>query len=396
MGVGYALERGRSTNWSADRSTLAAAVIGVLVTLAALTFAVDLGHFVGTPADYGWGFDVVVQTGGLGDQGVDSQPLFDELSKDRDVEGWARSVVLQGSVAGRTESLLGLEQGGGRPVGPTVLSGRLPATDGEVAVGAITARHAGLHVGDTVTIGTADHHADFSVVGTVVLPGLRNNSSDAAALGEGATLTVGGLSTALQLDPSQTLATTLLIDLADGAHASAVVERLAARVPPDVADGLSASGPSLAPNADEPGTPAEVVAYDGVRATPGLVAAALAALSAFAVGLGLVTSVRRRRRELGTLRALGLTGRQVRGLVAWQATAVAVVGAVIGAPLGVLLGRAAWLAVAHRLGVSASTVVPWLMLALAVPVAILVTNLVAFVPGRRAGNAVAAEALRGE
>ena len=52
-------------------------------------------------------------------------------------------------------------------------------------------------------------------------------------------------------------------------------------------------------------------------------------------GLTLAASVRRRRRDLGLLKALGFARRQLAAAVAWQATVAAVIGVVIGIPLGV-------------------------------------------------------------
>jgi len=63
--------------------------------------------------------------------------------------------------------------------------------------------------------------------------------------------------------------------------------------------------------------------------------------------------------------------------------------------IGVLV-RQVWFAVAGQLGVRPAVAVPWLLLLLAVPIAVGVTNLVAFVPARRAAGVAAADALRRE
>jgi putative ABC transport system permease protein len=52
--------------------------------------------------------------------------------------------------------------------------------------------------------------------------------------------------------------------------------------------------------------------------------------------VALLASVRQRRRQLALLKALGLTGRQVRGVIAWQASTILVVAAAVGVPLGVV------------------------------------------------------------
>ena len=72
--------------------------------------------------------------------------------------------------------------------------------------------------------------------------------------------------------------------------------------------------------------PADVVNLRTVRSLPSLMGLFLALLAIGAVGHALVTAVHRRGHDMAVLRVLGLTGPQVRATVAWQATALAVVG----------------------------------------------------------------------
>jgi len=108
----------------------------------------------------------------------------------------------------------------------------------------------------------------------------------------------------------------------------------------------------------------------------------------------LVVSVARRRREVGLLKVLGFVNGQVISSVAWQATALAVVGVVIGLPLGVVLGKATWNLFANNLGVVPSAVVPvWFIGALAIGV-IVVANLLALAPALAATRVKPAILLR--
>jgi predicted lysophospholipase L1 biosynthesis ABC-type transport system permease subunit len=94
----------------------------------------------------------------------------------------------------------------------------------------------------------------------------------------------------------------------------------------------------------------------------------------------LVVSVSRRRHEMGLLKALGFVNRQVGAAVCWQATTVALVGIVIGVPLGVATGGLVWRTFASNLGaVPVSTVPAWLIAALGVGV-LVVANLLALAP----------------
>jgi ABC-type lipoprotein release transport system permease subunit len=95
---------------------------------------------------------------------------------------------------------------------------------------------------------------------------------------------------------------------------------------------------------------AQIVNYRSMGLTPLLLAVALAAGATVALGPTLVASVRRRRRELAILKAIGFTPGQLEWSVLWQAGIVAVVGVVIGVPLGVALGRWLWTLFAEDIG----------------------------------------------
>ena len=66
---------------------------------------------------------------------------------------------------------------------------------------------------------------------------------------------------------------------------------------------------------------------------------ALGAIAALA--LTLLASVRQRRRDLALLKTMGFVRRQLAASVAWQATVAAMVGIVVGLPLGVVDGPVA-------------------------------------------------------
>jgi ABC-type antimicrobial peptide transport system permease subunit len=75
---------------------------------------------------------------------------------------------------------------------------------------------------------------------------------------------------------------------------------------------------------------------------PVLLAAGLVAGAALSLGLALGAAVRRHRRELAVLAALGFTSRDVGRTVVWQATTTMLVGLVIGVPVGIVVGRRLW------------------------------------------------------
>jgi ABC-type lipoprotein release transport system permease subunit len=110
----------------------------------------------------------------------------------------------------------------------------------------------------------------------------------------------------------------------------------------------------------------------------------------------LVTSVRRRRRDLAILKALGFLRSQVAATIAWQATTFAVIALGLGIPLGLAAGRWAWRLTASQLGVASVGVVPLPAIMAAAAGTVLGANLVAAVPGWAAGHLRPATALRTE
>src|ERR1700728_3355770 len=142
--------------------------------------------------------------------------------------------------------------------------------------------------------------------------------------------------------------------------------------------------------------PAEIVNYRSMGATPALLAGSLALGAVVALGLTLVASVRRRRRDLALLKALGFTGTQVSASVSVQATVVGIVGLVVGLPLGIALGRWLWVLFARQISAVPAPTVPVDAMVLVAAAALVLVNLVALAPGRSAAHTPPALVLRAE
>jgi ABC-type antimicrobial peptide transport system permease subunit len=142
--------------------------------------------------------------------------------------------------------------------------------------------------------------------------------------------------------------------------------------------------------------PAEIVNYRSMGDTPGYLGAALAAGAIAALGLTLMASVRRRRRDLALLKTIGFTRRQIAVAVAWQSSVAVAAGAVVGVPVGIALGRFLWDLFARQINVVPEPTVPGLWVILIVVGAVLLANLVAVVPGRVAARTPTALLLRAE
>ena len=257
----------------------------------------------------------------------------------------------------------------GTPLQRVVLHGRAPRRDDEIVLGPSTADALGLAVGERVR-GGPDGKRMMRVVGTALLA----EEGGVVAYDEGAWVTPAGLK---RLDPPQLDWTRYLVDARPGADLAALDRRLGAKheqAPPAAGlDNLTT-----------------------IRRVPGLLAILLALLGAGAVGHMLVTTVRRRRRDLAILRTLGLSRGQARAVLAWQATTVAAVGVVVGLPLGVLVGDLVWrwIATSMPLDHAAPGAVP--AAALVVPAAVLLVNVLALLPGWMAARVRPAAVLRAE
>jgi ABC-type lipoprotein release transport system permease subunit len=152
----------------------------------------------------------------------------------------------------------------------------------------------------------------------------------------------------------------------------------------DPTAGARALGRTLDSEVVQARLPSELVNLDRVQTLPWALAAFLAVVAVLAVAHAVVSTVRRRRRDLAILRTLGFVDRQLSALVRWEGSTFALIGLVIGVPLGVVTGRMVWQLVAERMGIDPAATIP-----LAVLVAIAVATVgaalaAAAIPARRA------------
>jgi ABC-type antimicrobial peptide transport system permease subunit len=142
--------------------------------------------------------------------------------------------------------------------------------------------------------------------------------------------------------------------------------------------------------------PAQIVNYRSIGSTPVILALGLAIGAVFALGLTLIASVRRRRRDLALLKALGFTQRQLAGAVAWQAMVTALIGVIVGIPLGIVLGRELWTLFAKNINAVPYATVPVLTVILTGVGAFIFAVLVSAIPGRSAARTSTALVLHAE
>jgi ABC-type antimicrobial peptide transport system permease subunit len=109
----------------------------------------------------------------------------------------------------------------------------------------------------------------------------------------------------------------------------------------------------------------------------------------------LLTSVRRRKRDLAILQTLGFRRRQIAATVAWMSLILTGLALLIGVPIGMLLGRLGWSAFAYRLGVINEPVLsPYSILV--IPITLVAALLVSLGPGLVARRVKPAAVLKAE
>jgi putative ABC transport system permease protein len=142
--------------------------------------------------------------------------------------------------------------------------------------------------------------------------------------------------------------------------------------------------------------PAEIVNYRTMGATPVYLGLGLATGAVIALGLTLVASVRRHRRDLAVLKMLGFSRRQLATAVAWQSSTAVAIGTIVGIPLGTFLGRSLWDVFAHQIDAVPAPSVPALSILLIAAGALVLANVVAALPGQMAARCPTAVLLRAE
>jgi MacB-like periplasmic core domain/FtsX-like permease family len=371
-GLRMALEQGRGPTAVPVRPTLVGVTAGIVAVAATLAFTASLYRLLGTPRLYGWNLDAVAGDWALDDP-ASRRPAW--LANNPRVGAFSAVHFHTVLVDGAEVTAAGVDTAHSH-VFPTIVEGREPSGPDEIALGTRTMRQLGRRLGQTVHVG-ARRSATMRIVGrAAVLTG------DADTAGTGAILTLGGLQ---QLDPDPRSGYGVFyVRFAPGADPQAAVRSL--RQP----------RPRVEQEVQLPEPTTDVANMGRVGDLPNVLAGLLALLATLTLTHLLITSVRRRRRDLAILKTLGFARRQVAATVAWQATTVAAVALVVGVPLGLAVGRWAWSLLIERIGLGAEPVTPHLALLAGMLGTILVANLVAAWPGWVAARTRPAVTLRAE
>jgi hypothetical protein len=367
--AGAVMSRTRGARVSAIGSAIAGIALATAGVMAAWSIVASYDRMVREPARYGITWDATV-----GNVGSEAQRSATE-TRLRQIPGISAAglATVSATIQGKPFVLESYRPLIGTAPQPPVTEGRPPVSSREVALGRDTMRDLGVHVGATVRLPPGDPEGiEVEVVGVTPINDLQVNRT-----GRGAFVTPELFDA---LAPGE-MAQEYAVWLNRSADRTVTLATVRAAFPTTYL-------PPFPPGATRN--------LRLVRGQPVLLAALLAAVAAAVLVHALVLSVQANRRQLAVFKTLGFSRRQLAGAVAWHATSMAVVGAAIGVPLGVVLGRFVWGRLAANLGVEAGPVVPISAPLASTAVAFTMVNLVALVPAWLAARTRPAKVLREE
>lgn len=379
VGIRFALEPGRGRNTVPVRSAILGATLAVVVVVSTVIFGASFHALVSRPPLYGWNWDYELSGGG-GVGAVPEQQSAQFLKADSDVAEWSGVYFWGADFDGQTVHLIGASLNA--PVGPPLLTGHGLEANDEVVLGATTLAQLHKHVGDTL-VASIDSATPTTlrIVGTATMPTV-GFSGFHSTMGEGAVVSYQ-LIPAADRDVAGNVPSgpeAIFVRLRAGVNRGKALEAL----------NRMATSLSLPSNygvqVQSVLRPAEIVNFRSMTTMPLFLSIALAIGATSALAITLVTSVRRRRRDLALLKTLGFTRRQLAAAVAWQSTVAVGIGLAIGVPVGLVVGRSLWDMFANEIHAVPEPIVPMLTIALISIGALLIANLVAAIPAQRAAR----------
>jgi hypothetical protein len=403
VGIQFALESGQGRTAVPVRSVLFGTALAVALVVTTITFASGLSNLVSRPPLYGWNWDYLL----LPNNNIPPKAVS-LLNHDPKIMAWSGADSTDLEIDGQEVPIL-IENARAK-VAPPILSGHGLDNQHQIVLGAGTLAMLHKHVGETVlvSLGTKKGALGFikptalTIVGTATLPAVGYSSyiAEHTSMGTGAILPLGLFPASYVnggADPNlhgPQLAFVRMRSDVSARAGRADLERIARAANNIFAADQNTFGNSVSVLGVL--QPVQIVNYRSVGSTPVILAVGLAVGAILALGLTLASSVRRRRRDLAMLKTLGFTRRQLAAVVAWQSTTTALVGVVVGIPVGIVVGRELWTLFARSINaVPVPTVPVWSVLIVGVGTLVF-ANIVATLPGRSAARTPAALALRAE
>ncbi len=390
-GIRFAVEPDAEASATPVRSAILGATLAMVVVIATVVFASSIDALVSHPALYGWNWAYELDGGG-GPGDIPAHQSEVLLQHDPQVAAWSGYYFGNLEIDGITVPVLG---GTPRaPVAPPILAGHGLDATGQIVLGPGTLALLHKAVGDAVTVSYGStEKTRLQIVGTATMPATGvGGVTGHPSMGTGALVSYKLLPAPVrnQFDNTPTGPNAIFLRLRSGADPRAshlALDRIAKALTLPTNYGVTVLGVQR---------PAEIVNYRSTGSTPAYLSLGLAVGAVTALGLTLVASIRRRRRDLALLKTFGFTRRQLAAAVAWQSSVAVLIGTVIGVPLGIVAGRVAWDLFARAIYAIPHPSVPALTVVLIAVGALVLANLVAVIPGQIAARTPTALVLRAE
>jgi ABC-type lipoprotein release transport system permease subunit len=370
----------------ASRAAIAIGGAGVAIAVGALVVSASIGRLQTDPRLTGQGGGSSIEaTEGIEEYDSAMAQLSDDA---RVVDLLGVHVVFDVSIDGEhAPSVLAfdLQRGGG---GRSLVDGRLPRTDDEVALGPATLESLGKHVGDRITLQAGGEGEgavsqprpeEFEVVGTLLFPeGDFAHDEGIATTVEGGNRVVG--------DVRQAEVHQLYYVWGDEVDVATADRE------------LSAAGFLVAAQQGEPAAlqPATVTNLAEVVGLPRFLAVFIGTLAVATLLHAVSVAVRSRSGDLATMRALGITRRATGGVVSAYVGVLVAAALLVGVPLGLAVGRTVWRPIAEDANVVVRPVWPAGDVAVLVGVAVMIAAVLAAVAAWRVARLRPAVLLRTE
>jgi hypothetical protein len=386
-GIRLALEPGTGRNAVPVRSAIIGTVFALMIVTSTITFGASLHNLVAQPPLYGWNWTYEMNGGGgLGD--IPAAGAAKLLAADPYVSQWSGVYFGLLRLDGVNVTVMGASPHA--KVSPPVLSGHGFDGNSQVVLGTATLRQLHKQVGQFVEVGTGGATTKLQIVGTATLPTIGVGGTNHLEMGSGAILSYNLIPLSqrnlFDVTPGPNA---ILVRVKPGVNRRAALRSLSVIL-------TKLGGNNNGAQAQSVQRPAQIINYGSLGSTPVVLGTTLALGAVVAMGLTLITSVRRRRRDLALLKILGFTRRQLAAAITWQSSVATAIGTVIGVPLGIVLGRFLGDLFAHEIYAVPSPSVPILSVGLIVVSALVLANIVAAIPGRLAARTSTALLLRAE
>ena len=389
IGIQFGLGSGRGTRRVPVVGAVLTASLAVAAVVAALTFGASLGHLVESPRQQGWNWNVLV---GNPNSNTDLEAQTKALlAHNHFVSGYSAIAILAGAsqgtvvIDGKTvDSLLAFDPLKGS-VYPPLLEGHAPRAANQAVFATETLKELHRRVGQTVQVQSPSGPVTIHIVGSMISPSVgdlfTNGMGDGGWVSGAVVREQQANEASNSSDAPPTLFTLFAVRYAPGVSHAAALASLRHEFGGTVLRQLPSE---------------DVINLQSVDGLPTLLAGLVAVLGLATVGNALVSSVRRRGKDLAVLKTLGFFRRQLMFVIAWLATSFSLLALLIGLPLGVVAGRWTWVLVASGIGSVSPPVVPVLGVAIVVPVTLLLANVLAAWPGYQAARTAPSAELRSE